>query len=213
MGQPEDDIKTKDDSKTMFSISNIVIEGGHFEFVDQFKESNQKVSEINLGIPFVSNFEGHQKTWIEPYFNANVNGAPFVLNGKLRPFLGKREAILDLKLNNIDLMRIDEYSPIPLGISLLSGYLDSELRLTNTQEADQTTRMVLSGHTSLRNFELENRIMEAPYNVELDQLDVMLSEIDLSWTDTGKSLAGASRSSVGATGQYRTYIEPSKTEY
>jgi hypothetical protein len=194
MGQPEDDIKTKDDSKTMFSISNIVIEGGHFEFVDLFKESNQKVSEINLGIPFVSNFEGHQKTWIEPYFNANVNGAPFVLNGKLRPFLGKREAILDLKLNNIDLMRIDEYSPIPLGISLLSGYLDSELRLTYTQEADQTTRMVLSGHTSLRNFELENRIMEAPYNVEFDQLDVMLSEIDLSGQTPAKValvLAGA----------------------
>lgn len=194
MGQPEDDSKTKDDSKTMFSISNIVIEGGHFEFVDQFKESNQKVSEINLGIPFVSNFEGHQKTWIEPYFSANVNGAPFVLNGKLRPFLGKREAILDLKLNNIDLMRIDEYSPIPLGISLLSGYLDSELRLTYTQEADQTTRMVLSGHTSLRNFELENRIMEAPYNVEFDQLDVMLSEIDLSGQTPAKValvLAGA----------------------
>ena len=178
--QLEDNSKTKDDSKTMFSVSNIVIEGGHFEFVDQFKESHQKISEINLGIPFVSNFESHQKTWIEPYFNANVNDAPFVLDGKLRPFLGKREAILELKLNNIDLTRIDEYSPILLGISLLSGYLDSDLQLTYTQEADQTTRMVLSGHTSLRKFELENRIMEAPYNVEFHQLDVMLSEIDLS---------------------------------
>jgi len=203
MGQPEDDIKTKDDSKTMFSISNIVIEGGHFEFVDLFKESNQKVSEINLGIPFVSNFEGHQKTWIEPYFNANVNGAPFVLNGKLRPFLGKRKAILDLKLNNIDLMRIDEYSPIPLGISLLSGYLDSELRLTYTQEADQTTRMVLSGHASLRNFELENRIMEAPYNVEFGQLDVMLSEIDLS----GQTPAKVSLVLAGA-----VLVQPDNTE-
>lgn len=203
MGQPEDDSKTKDDSKTMFSISNIVIEGGHFEFVDQFKESNQKVSEINLGIPFVSNFEGHQKTWIEPYFSAKVNGAPFVLKGKLRPFLRKREAILDLKLNNIDLMRIDEYSPIPLGISLLSGYLDSELRLTYTQEADQTTRMVLSGHTSLRNFELENRIMEAPYNVEFDQLDVMLSEIDLS----GQTPAKVSLVLAGA-----VLVQPGNTE-
>ena len=141
--QPEDDSKKKDDSKTMFSVSNIVIEGGHFEFVDQFKKSHQKVSEINLGIPFVSNFESHQKTWIEPYFNAMVNGAPFALNGKLRPFLGKREAILELKLDNIDLTRIDKYSPIPIGISLVSGYFDSDVRLTYTQEADQATRMVL----------------------------------------------------------------------
>ncbi|TFH08866.1 MAG: DUF748 domain-containing protein, partial [Nitrosomonadales bacterium] len=178
--KPEEDSKTKNDSKTTFSVSNIVIEGGYFKFVDHFKKSHQEVSEINLGIPFVSNFEGDLKTWIEPYFNAKVNDAPLVLTGKLRPFLGKHEAVLELKLNNIDLTQIDEYSPIPLGIRLLSGYFDSDLQLTYTQEADQSTRMVLSGHTSLRKFELENKIVEAPYNVKFDQLDVMLSEIDLS---------------------------------
>ncbi|MCJ7613552.1 DUF748 domain-containing protein, partial [Candidatus Bathyarchaeota archaeon] len=178
--KPEEDSKTKNESKTTFSVSNIVIEGGYFKFVDHFKKSHQEVSEINLGIPFVSNFEGDLKTWIEPYFNAKVNDAPLVLTGKLRPFLGKHEAVLELKLNNIDLTQIDEYSPIPLGIRLLSGYFDSDLQLTYTQEADQSTRMVLSGHTSLRKFELENKIVEAPYNVKFDQLDVMLSEIDLS---------------------------------
>ena len=53
----EYDSDDKDDSKVMFSISNIVIENGHFEFVDHFKNSHQKISEINLGIPFISNFE------------------------------------------------------------------------------------------------------------------------------------------------------------
>ena len=178
--QPEGENESKDDSKTLFSVSNIVIEDGYFEFVDQFKDSHQKISEINLGIPFVSNFENDLKVWIEPYFNAKVNGAPFVINGKLRPFLGKREASLELKLKDVSLMHIDEYSPIPLGISLLSGYFDSDLKLTYTQEVDQSAKMFLSGHTSLREFELENRIMEAPYNVKFDQLDVMLTEIDLS---------------------------------
>ncbi len=176
----EFDSDNKDDSKAMFSISNIVIESGHFEFVDHFKNSHQKISEINLGIPFISNFKNHLKVWVEPYFNAKVNGSPFTLSGKVRPFSGKREATFDLKLNNKDLMQIDEYLPLPVGISLLSGYFDSDLQLIYTQEADQTAKMVLSGHTSLRKFELENRIMEAPYNVEFDQLDVMLSEIDLS---------------------------------
>ncbi len=193
----------KDDSKTMFSVSNIIIEGGHFEFVDQFKESHQKVSEINLGIPFVSNFESHQKTWIEPYFSAKVNGAPFALNGKLRPFSGKREATLELKLNNIDLTHIDEYSPIPLGISLLSGYFDSDLQLTFTQETGESSSIVLSGHASLRKFEIENRIMEAPYNVKFDQLDVMLNEIDLS----GQTPAQLALVLAGA-----MLMQPDKTE-
>lgn len=199
----EDKSESKDDSETLFSVSNIVIEGGYFEFVDQFKDSHQKVSEINLGIPFVSNFENDLRIWIEPYFNAKVNGSPFVLDGKLRPFVGKREATLDLKFNNIDLMRIDEYSPIPLGISLLSGYLDSDLQLTYTQEADQSAKMILSGHTSIRKFELENRIMEAPYNVKFDQLDVMLPEIDLS----GQTPAQIALELVGA-----VLLQPDKVE-
>ena len=179
--EPLEDVKeTSVLGRTMFSVSNVVIEDGRFEFVDQFKKGHQKVSEINLSIPFISSFESHLTTWIKPYFSAKVNGAPFALNGKLRPFSGKREAIFEFKLNNIDLTRIDEYSPIPLGISLLSGYFDSDLQLIFSQETGESSSIVLSGHTSLREFEIENRIMEAPYNVKFDQLDVMLNEIDLS---------------------------------
>ena len=202
--EPLEDVKeTSVLGRTMFSVSNVVIEDGRFEFVDQFKKSHQKVSEINLGIPFISSFESHLKTWIEPYFSAKVNGAPFALNGKLRPFSGKREATLELKLNNIDLTHIDEYSPIPLGISLLSGYFDSDLQLTFTQETGESSSIVLSGHASLRKFEIENRIMEAPYNVKFDQLDVMLNEIDLS----GQTPAQLALVLAGA-----MLMQPDKTE-
>ena len=40
--KPEDESDKKDDSKAMFSISNIVIESGHFEFIDHSKNSHQK---------------------------------------------------------------------------------------------------------------------------------------------------------------------------
>ncbi len=202
--EPLEDVKeTSVLGRTMFSVSNVVIEDGRFEFVDQFKKSHQKVSEINLGIPFISSFESHLTTWIEPYFSAKVNGAPFALNGKLRPFSGKREATLELKLNNIDLTHIDEYSPIPHGISLLSGYFDSDLQLTFTQETGESSSIVLSGHASLRKFEIENRIMEAPYNVKFDQLDVMLNEIDLS----GQTPAQVALVLAGA-----MLMQPDKTE-
>ncbi len=202
--EPLEDVKeTSVLGRTMFSVSNVVIEDGRFEFVDRFKKSHQKVSEINLGIPFISSFESHLTTWIEPYFSAKVNGAPFALSGELRPFSGKREATLELKLNNIDLTHMDEYSPIPLGISLLSGYFDSDLQLTFTQETGESSSIVLSGHASLRKFEIENRIMEAPYNVKFDQLDVMLNEIDLS----GQTPAQLALVLAGA-----MLMQPDKTE-
>ncbi|MEO7320050.1 MAG: DUF748 domain-containing protein, partial [Nitrosospira sp.] len=140
----DDFMKRPDDgSKAMFSVRNITIEGGRFEFVDRLKKSQQEIAEIRIGIPFVANFESDEETWVEPHFSAKVNGAPLSLNGKIRPFSKNREATLELKLNDIDLTRIDEYSPIPVGISLLSGHFDSDLLLTFTQEDGESPKAVL----------------------------------------------------------------------
>lgn len=185
----EDFMKRPDDGgKSMFSVSNITIEGGRFEFIDRLKNSHQEISEIRVGVPFVANFESDEKAWVEPHFSAKVNGAPLVLAGKVRPFTKNREATLELKLNDIDLTRIDEYSPIPVGISLLSGRFDSDLLLTFSQIDGESPSMVLTGSAALRKFEIENQAMEVPYAAKFDRLDIKLTEINLN----GKkpSLAG-----------------------
>ncbi|SEP41154.1 DUF748 domain-containing protein [Nitrosovibrio sp. Nv6] len=166
--------------EAMFSVSNIVIEDGQFEFIDRLKESRQKISEIRVGVPFIANFESDEETWVEPHFSAKVNGAPLTLNGKMRPFTENREATLELKLNDVDLTNIDEYSPIPTGISLLSGYFDSDLLLTFTQVAGESPSMVLTGRAALRELEIENEAVEMPYRAKLDQFDVKLTEINLN---------------------------------
>lgn len=177
-----EDLKKRPDDggKSMFSVSNITIEGGRFEFVDRVKNSHQEISEIRVGIPFVANFESDEKAWVEPHFSARINGAPLALNGKVRPFTKNREATLELKLNDIDLTRIDEYSPIPVGISLLSGRFDSDLLLTFSQVDGEPPSMVLTGNAALRKFEIENQTVEVPYAAKFDRLDVKLTEINLN---------------------------------
>lgn len=44
----QDDEEVEDTGETLFSISNIVIEGGQVELVDQFNQSHQLISDINL---------------------------------------------------------------------------------------------------------------------------------------------------------------------
>lgn len=177
----EDFLKRPDEGgETNFSVSNILVEGGRFEFVDRLKKSHQEISEITIGIPFIANFESDETTWVEPYFSAKINDAPLTLNGKLRPFTQNREATLELKLKNVDLTRIDEYSPIPTGIRLLSGYFDSDLLLTFAQADGQPPSIILSGQTALRKLEIDNKAVEAPYTAKLDQLDVKLTEINLN---------------------------------
>ncbi len=169
-----------DDSKVLFSVSNIVIQGGHFEFVDQFKQTHQKISKINLDIPFVANFENTQTVWVEPRFSALVNGVPLLLDGKVRPFANKREATLVLELAEIDLTDIDEYLPIPTGISLRSGYFDSKLHLTFTQLMEQPSAIVLSGYAELSQLALINKAVEEPYHATLEKVNIELTEVDLT---------------------------------
>ncbi|GAB1719608.1 MAG: Protein of unknown function DUF748 [Nitrosospira sp.] len=177
LNRPE---KPDDGTKSLFSVSNITISGGHFEFLDRLKKSQQEISDIRLGVPFVANFENDQETWVEPHFSAKVNGAALDLNGKVRPFTRNREATLELKLNDIDLMRIDEYSPIPVGIRLRSGRFDSDLSLVFTQADGEPPGMVLTGSTALRGLQVENGAVEVPYTAKLDRLDVKLTEVNLS---------------------------------
>lgn len=192
----EDFMNRPDDGgKSLFSVSNITIEGGHFEFVDRVKNSRQEISDIRIGVPFVANFENYETTWVEPHFSARINGSPLALNGKVRPFTTKREASLELKLSGIDLTRIDEYSPIPVDIHLLSGYFDSDLALIFSQAEGESPSMVLTGTATLRGIGIENQAVQTPYVGKLDRLDVNLVELNLNGqtpSRAGLSLTDAS---------------------
>ena len=183
----KDDDEVEDTGETLFSISNIIIEGGQFELVDQFKQSHQSISDINLGIPFVANLKNAQEAWVEPHFSAKVNGAPLSLDGNVRPFTDKREATLDLKLTDIDLTNIKNYLPFPTKISLLSGKFDSDLELVFSQTSDEPQEISLVGNVALRQFEIDNSAVEEPYHVTLERLDIdvnltnhALSEVTLA---------------------------------
>jgi uncharacterized protein involved in outer membrane biogenesis len=191
LNRPE---KPDDGKKSLFSVSNITISGGRFEFLDRLKKSQQEISDIRLGVPFVANFENDQETWVQPHFSAKVNGAALDLNGKVRPFTRNREAALELKLNDIDLTRIDEYSPIPVGIRLRSGRFDSDLSLVFTQVDGEPPSMALTGTTALRELQVENRAVEVPYTAKFDRLDVKLAEVNLS--DQKPSRAGLTLSNL-----------------
>ena len=161
-----------------FSISNITIQGGHIEFIDQLVNAGHNISEINLSIPSVANTGGEQNDWIEPRFSAKIDGAPVSLGGKLRPFAARREATLTFKLDNADLTRYNRYIALPEGIRLLSGYYDSNWNLTVTQEPGKEPEMTVTGATSLRQLALKNSAVASPYQAQLQRLNIALTKVD-----------------------------------
>jgi uncharacterized protein involved in outer membrane biogenesis len=159
-----------------FSINNIVLHGGHIDIDDQPLASKHTISDIEIGLPFVSNLPSHIELVVEPSISARLNDASFVLGGRVRPFIDQREATLKLELNALNLARYDEYSPVPLNFRVSSGTLDSDIELSFLQPLEGEPRVTLRGTLELRDLDLVDRDGRAL--IKLPALDVVLNEIE-----------------------------------
>ncbi|MDQ7834218.1 MAG: DUF748 domain-containing protein [Humidesulfovibrio sp.] len=136
-----------------FSVSNITLEGGSVVFEDQLQKGRQEVTEINLGIPFVANTSGAVQSDVLPSFAAKVNGAPIALTGKLRPFAPGKDAAVEFKINDFDLMRVFHYAPPDMPAQLESAKLDTDLMVEFVQEG-KDSRVRVRGVATLREIAL-----------------------------------------------------------
>ncbi len=165
-----------------FSIQNIQVEGGEIDFDDRPARTTHKVTELRLGIPFVSSLPSQVAIFVEPLLSARVNGAPLLIKGRARPFAETREAEANLDLEAVDLSRYLEYLPYPPGFKLPSAKLD--LHLTANFRQRPTTAagrpapgLVLKGNMTLSSVlatELDGKPM-----LKLPELSLTLGEVDL----------------------------------
>lgn len=171
--------KPDDGGKTLYAVSNILVEGGRIEFIDRPKGGRQDVTELKLGIPFLANLASAETVWVEPHFSARVNGAPFKLDGKMLPFADRRQASLKIDLKDVDLTRLDEYAPLPPKIRLASLRLDSDLTLSFAQAAGAAPELNVVGSLTLHDLDIQDArgthsLVKAP------QVDVTLGMLDLA---------------------------------
>ena len=95
--------KKEDGPTPAFSLNNIQISGGSIEFDDRLIDEKHVVSDITLSLPFVSSMKYATNIFVEPLFSAIINGAPFELKGKSKPFSESRESEFTLALDNVQL--------------------------------------------------------------------------------------------------------------
>lgn len=160
-----------------FSVSNIQIRGGKLSFDDRPEGVKHEIADLTLAIPFLSTLSYYSDTYVEPHFSASINGAPFVLRGKSRPFADSHESELVLDLDNLQLARYLAYSPVDLPIRVPSGALDGDLRLRFVQGKGQPSTLSLAGALALKELKVEET-GGAPL-LSFKRLGVSLREVDL----------------------------------
>lgn len=149
-----------------FAIHNITLNGGKVEFQDDPKSARHVVDQVNLAVPFVSNLRSDIKSYIQPFFEARVNGAPIRVEGKAKPFAETRETAISINLRDIDIPQYLAYSPVELPLKLASGKFSVDAELSFIQAQGAVPRLSLSGSTGLRDILLDDkagaRLMELP---------------------------------------------------
>jgi len=172
------------DERARFAVNNIQVDGGRIAFDDLPAKASHAVSDITLGIPFVSSLPSQVDIFVEPLLRAKVNGAPFEFKGKARPFADPADATLDLKLDGLDLTRYVEYLPVKPRAGISGAKLDLNLT-ARFRRGGEGQALLLQGDAALKSLQVADaagkpvlRVQELA--VALNEADVFGARIDLS---------------------------------
>ena len=133
-----------------FSLNNIQVEDGRIEFQDQAAGTAHTVTELKLGVPFISSLPADVNIFVEPLLSAKVDDTPLLVKGRARPFADAKEAVVDLKLDALDLTRYLEYLPLPAQVKVPGAQLDLDLQASFRQPHGQVPHLSLSGSAALK---------------------------------------------------------------
>jgi hypothetical protein len=137
-----------------FSLNNIQIIDGQVDFDDRPAAARHEVREINVAVPFLSNFPYAVDTYIDPSFRAVVDGSPVVLAGKTKPFEDSLESTVEIDIDHLDLPRYLAYVPAKLRFKIPSGLLDTKLTASFMRRKDKAPTLTLAGRVTLEKFAL-----------------------------------------------------------
>jgi uncharacterized protein involved in outer membrane biogenesis len=139
-----------------FSLNNIQIENGKIEFWDGITQKKHTLSDLKIGIPFLSNIPYAVEIFIQPSLMAKINGAPYALRGQTKPFADTLETIFDFEIKDLDLPYYLPYVPMQMKMKVLSAFLDVKGKITFIQQKGKPPSANISGDLALTKIALND---------------------------------------------------------
>jgi len=148
--------KPESESKGLprFSLNNLRLTNGAINLDDRVTGRKQTITDLKLGIPFVSTLGYATKIDVQPEVRMRINGSPFDLTGKALPFDTVRTSTLDVTLDGLALDKWADFWPMPLPVRLKSALLDSRLKVLFEQPLNAAPRIRVQGDLGLRQLDV-----------------------------------------------------------
>lgn len=159
-----------------FSLNNIQITNGRIDFDDQPRGVRHTVESLRFNLPFLSSLPYKADVFVLPVFSARVDGSVFSLQGRSKPFSASHASELDVRLQQLDLSRLQPYLPAGLPIKLKAGQLSASLKVGFAQLPGAVNSLRLSGQTQLLGLAVTEASGAAL--LDADKIELGLQEAD-----------------------------------
>ncbi|WP_016833087.1 DUF748 domain-containing protein [Herbaspirillum lusitanum] len=205
----------KSEGQTLFSLANVQLQNGAILFDDKVSGKTIDIRALNIGVPFVSNLPRNVDTFVQPVLSMTVNGTPFSLKGRSKPFASSLDTTLAIDIDKLDVASYLPFSPVALPVKLDSAKLSTRLDLTFSRDKDKP-QIGLDGDLTLADISVQEKnaaplIKIGSLSAKIDKLDLLkLSGVidqiaidkpqiwadmnargEINWTRIGKSDARA----------------------
>lgn len=167
--------KSEDESEARFSIGNISLTGGRVTVEDRTKGQTHELSDLALGVPFVSNLPVKVDVFVEPSLSAKLDGDPVAITGRTKPFTDTRETILELSLKDFDLPPWLAYLPFEPNFRLPAGKLASDIEVAFAQPADKQPTVVVKGQLQIDGLVVEDKAGQPA--VKIGEFGIELADV------------------------------------
>lgn len=147
-----------------FSFANVQLRGGTVQFDDQVLDQHIQVDQLQIALPFLSNFPSSSHIIVQPLLSARVNGTSFSLKGRSKPFVDSVETSLAIDIDRLDLPRYLAYLPMPLPVKLKNARLSTKLDLIFSVK-NRRTELLLSGDMQIDGLSLQDKAGRPLLNV------------------------------------------------
>jgi hypothetical protein len=120
-----------------FAISNLQLNNGRILFDDQVLKRQHRVDKIQLDIPFVANLPTDVDIYVRPFLRITVDGSPFAIAGRTRPFVSTRESVFNVEIHRLDLTQYIDYVPVKLPVKVAGANLSTALQVSFIEATDK----------------------------------------------------------------------------
>ncbi|MBO9538096.1 DUF748 domain-containing protein [Herbaspirillum sp.] len=150
------DAMPKSDSKTQFSLANVQLQDGKIRFEDKVTGKDIDIKALQIGLPFISNLSGNIDSFVQPHLAADINGTPFRLQGRSKPFASSQESNFAIDIDKLDVVSYLPFVPAQLPVILQSAKLSTKLDLNFVRAGDQP-KVALSGELALEDVSVQDK--------------------------------------------------------